>query len=205
MANAMLQRLLLMVVDMTDLEVRVEAIQKKLKTLSTLEQSEFKRRLRAVLNSKSSKLKFIKNHNSIQHAYEATKKERAKTEFKFILIIGACILINYFFNVLNENQLQIPIFIFGLMVVTYEIKKEIFDSKYFLICKEFEFNIDRCTNDIAQYGTFEVNDSDLFHNFDNVSEPFKSHFYEVAQKAQANLQIEILKCMNLEVELENDN
>jgi len=191
-------------VDMNELENKINAMQSKLNTLSIFEKIEFERRLRSILNSKSSKNEFIKKYNMIEHAYQDTLKGRTKTEYQFLFLSAIFILMNYFFNVLNEIQVNFVEIVVVIIIATYELKKEIFDSKYFLVCKNFDFEIERCKNDINQYGIFHE-DSDLFHKFDEDNSPFSAHFYDKAKNAQVNLQIEILRFMNIEVEMKNAN
>ena len=75
---------------MTNLEIQRKNIQNKIETLSILEKCEFERRLKTVINSKLSKNKLIKQHNTIQEAYQDELKKRSKNEITFILFVILC-------------------------------------------------------------------------------------------------------------------
>jgi len=194
-----------MVDDMTDSETQRKNIKNKLETLSILEKCEFEKRLRTVLNSKLSKNKLMKQRRTIQDAYQDELKNRSKNEIKFVLFVAAIILIWYFFDNIKGSDTAYFVGVIALTIAVYEIKKEIFNSKYLILYRNFEFEIDRYTNDINQYGIFLTSDSDLFFEYDGDNEVFQNKFNEDRIKARTGLEIEILRFMNLEVETNNGN
>ena len=194
-----------MVAEMTNSETQRINIKNKLETLSILEKCEFEKRLKTVLNSKLSKNKLKKQHNTIQESYQDELKNRSKKEIKFVLFVVAIILIGYFFDNLKGSDKAYVVGVIALTIAVYEIKKEIFDSKYLILYRNFEFEIDRYTNDINQYGIFITSDTDLFYEYDGSNEVFQNKFNEARIKARTELELEILRCMNLEVETSNVN
>ena len=189
---------------MIDLEIQRKKIQNKLETLSILEKCEFERRLKTILNSKISKNKLLMQHRTIQEAYQNELKNRSKNEIKFILIVVATMLIGYFFD-MPANSTYVAVLAIALTIAVYEIKKEIFDSKYLILYRGFEFEIDKLTNDISQYGYFLTSDSDLFWEYDGDNEAFKRKNTEKKAQARVELEIEVLRFMNLEVEVDDGN
>ena len=190
---------------MTNSETQRANIKNKLETLSILEKCEFEKRVKTVLNSKLSKNKLMKQHRTIQEAYENELKNRSKKEIKFVLFAAVIILIGYFFDNLKGSDTAYVVGVIALTIAVYEIKKEIFDSKYLILYRNFEFEIDRYNNEINQYGIFLTSDSNLFFEYDGDNEAFQNKFNEDRIKARTELEIEVLRCMNLEVETANVN
>lgn len=191
---------------MTNLERKRQAIKDKLDTLTILEKCEFNRRLRTILSSKLSKNKLTKAHNLMQEAFQDNLKNRERTALKFIGGVVLIVLIGNFFDKLVDSNLLLYI---GIMIAiafaVFEIKKEISNSTYTALYRNFQFEIDRVTNEIDQYGHFLTSDSDLFFEYDGSSEKIKNEFAERTNRARVELELEILSFMNLEVELKNDN
>jgi hypothetical protein len=201
----MLQRLLRMGVDMVTLETKRKAIEDKLDTLTNLEKCEFEKRLRTILSLMLSRNRLTKDHNLMQEAFQENVKKREKTTFKFIGCVILIILIENFFDNLVRSNLLLYIGILAIAFAVFEIKKEISNSAYTALYRNFQFEIDRVTNEITQYGHFLTSESDLFFKYDGSSEEIKNEFTERTIRARFELKIEILSFMNLQVELENDN
>jgi len=186
---------------MANLERKRQAIKNKLDTLTILERCEFDRRLRTILSSKLSKNRLTKAHNLMQEAFQDNVKKREITTFKFIGGVVLIILIANFFDKLVGNNLLLYIGILAIAVAVFEIKKEISNAAYTALFRNFQFEIDRVTNDIDQYGHFLTSASDLFDEYTGDSEAFKNLLTERTTLARVELEMEILSFMNLEVEL----
>jgi len=190
---------------MVTLETKRKAIEDKLDTLTNLEKCEFEKRLRTILSLMLSRNRLTKDHNLMQEAFQENVKKREKTTFKFIGCVVLIILIENFFDNLVRSNLLLYIGILAIAFAVFEIKKEISNSAYTALYRNFQFEIDRVTNEITQYGHFLTSESDLFFKYDGSSEELKNEFTERTIRARFELQIEILSFMNLQVELENDN
>ena len=108
---------------------------------------------------------------------------------------------NFFDKLVGTNLLLYIGIIVAIAHAVLEIKKEISNSAYTALYKNFQFEIDRVTNEIDQYGHFLTSDSDLFYEYDGSSEALKTLFTEKTTSARVELEMEILSFMNLEVEL----
>jgi hypothetical protein len=204
--NATVQRLLHTENEMDDLKLKRQNINDKLNELTVLERCEFEKRLRAVTNLKLSKRKLIKQHNDLQQENQAELKERNKTEIKFVLIVAAVALINYFIDTPKSDEFgYLWVIIISAFVTMYEIKKRISDSEFIILYRNYDFEIDKVGNEINQYGYFLTSDADLFYEYDGSNESFKNKFVEKTTKARIELEIEILKFMNLQVKSTNGN
>lgn len=190
---------------MTDLDIKNEILKNKLNSLSTLEKSEFHRRFRSIYRSKAFKMNLIKEKNAIQQASQSDINERKKEENRFGLLFICAGFINYFFTIFNANQLfQIAVLV-AFCLVTYVIKNSIFDSKMLMLNKSVQFEIDRYTHEIDQYGIFFANDNDLFFETDEMQEPYREKLFERGVNARIDLQIEILNNMGMEIDVATNN
>jgi len=186
---------------MASLERKRQAIKNKLDTLTILEKCEFDRRLRTILSSKLSKNRLTKAHNLMQEAFQDNVKKREITTFKFIGGVVLIIFIANFFDKLVGSNLLLYIGILAIAIAVFEIKKEISNTAYTALYRNFQFEIDRVTNEINQYGNFLTSDSDLFFEYDGSNEEIKNEFSERTTRARVELEMEILSFMGLEVEL----
>ena len=187
---------------MVTLERKRKAIKDKLNTLTILEKCEFERRLRTILSSKLSLKKLEKYRKVSDETFQDDLNKRQKTKFKFIAIFILVILIGYFFDKpIGSSLLPYIGIIIVISIAVLEIKIAILSSTYFSLYRNFQFEIDRVTNEINQYGYFLTSDSDLFFEYDENSEKSKNEFNERRTRANVELELEILSFMNLEVEL----
>jgi hypothetical protein len=200
------QRLLLTENEMDDLKLQRQNINDKLNELTVLERCEFEKRLRAVTSLKLSKRKLISQHNDLQQVNQTELKERNKTEIKFVLIVAAVALINYFIDTPKSDEFgYLWVIVISAFVTMYEIKKRISDSEFVILYRNYDFEIDKVGNEINQYGYFLTSDADLFYEYDGSNELSKNKFAEKTTKARIELEIEILKFMNLQVKSTNGN
>ena len=195
-----------MVAEMEDLKLQRKNINDKLDELTVLERCEFEKRLRAVTNLKLTKRKLIKQHNDLQQANQAELKERNRIEIKFVLIVAAVALINYFINTPKSDEFgYLWVIVVSAFVTIYEIRKRISDSEFLILYRNYDIEIDKVGNEINQYGYFMTSDADLFCEYDGSSEASKNKFAEKTIKAKIELEIEILGFMNLQMESTNGN
>ncbi len=195
-----------MVINMNQLEMQRQNLDSKIDTLSNLEKCEFDNRVNKVINSKAIKYKLIKQHRNLQEGYQNTLKNRRKNEIKFLVFFIITFLIVYFFTQTIDSYVGIiGVIISALIFSVYEIKKDIFDSQYLILYRNFEFEIDRYLNEINQYGHLLTSESDLFYEYIGDNENFKNKFIEKTTQARIELEIEILKTMNVKVESKDGN
>jgi hypothetical protein len=143
-----------------------------------------------------------KSHNLRQEAFKDELNEKQKTSVKLIGVFFLIILIGYFFDKPNGHSLLLYMgIIIVIAIAVLEIKIAILHSVYSTLHRNFQFEIDRVTNEIDQYGDFSISDTALFYEYDESSEESKNKFAEITTLARIELELEILSFMNLEVEL----
>ena len=173
-------------------------IDEKTSSLSTFEKSEFDMRYRKISNAIFAKNNLTKESNTLQEAYQSELRHRKRNEIKFCMVVVLLILIGYFFDFTKGNEINL---IGGLIlvatVVVYEIKKEIFDAKYFILKRKIQYEIERYKDDMYQYGVFIRSEIDLTFEYVGDNEDLLQKFREDNLKARFELQLEILKYMKL--------
>jgi len=205
MANATVQRLLLMVADMKTSENIRENIEEKLKSLSAFEKSEFEKRFRFILNSILIKNNLVKQSNALQETYQSYVEAKTRLQNKLVLLLAFLFLASYLFYGQNTNLYFLWGLIFVLAIVIDVIKSTISEARYSIMLRNFIFEIQRYENDINQYGFFTQAEVDLISEYDEEDESLIDKFRKKKIQAEFELQLAILGYMNLEVELENDN
>lgn len=174
-------------------------IEEKLASLSSSEKSEFDRRLRCVLNSKALKIKLAKQHNAFQEAHQQKQKIRRRNEIAFLISAFVSVALISFFGIDNSPAEQIVgILVFLVIATHYFVRKEISDSFYLMQFRNYQFEIDRLTNEIDQYGHFLVSDSKLFFEYDGSNDALESKFLEITSAARIELELEVLENMHLD-------
>ncbi len=182
-----------------DIYLQRKQIDEVLASLTSLERSEFARRLRSVLNSKALKINLVKQHNALQEAYQQERKIRTRNEIVFLVSALLSVVLISFFGIDNSRGEQtVGILIFAMVATCYLLKKDVADSFYLIKYRNYQFEIDRLTNEIHQYGYFLVRDADLFLEYCGDSEELKKKFVEVTSKARIELELEILENMYLD-------
>lgn len=183
------------------LEIKRKNIQDKLNSISNYERIEFEKRLRIILRSKVLKNKLEEKRILLQSDCQRKLNRKSLVELKIIFFYVLLFLIMYFSDMkITHDQYIILGVIFVITYATYMITSLIYISNFDVLHSNLEFEIDRYNNEIDQYGYFLTCDEDLFLDWNNASDDLKDEFLERTTKAKIELEIEILKCMNLEVE-----
>jgi len=194
-----------MVADMKTYEHIRENIEEKLKSLPTFEKSEFERRFRFVLNSIFLKNNLVKQSNALQETYQSTVIAKRRLELQLILLLVFLIFASYFFYG-TSNEFY---FFYGLVIALGIGVDEVISARMYtihsILKNNFQFEIQRYENDINQYGIFTRTEVDLTSEYDGEDESLIDKFRKRNIQARFELQLEILRYMNLEVELKNDN
>lgn len=177
-----------------------------LQSISNYEKIEFEKRLRIILRSKSIKAKLVEKRNLLQSDFQSKHNRKTLVELKIFSFYVLLFLIIYFSGIEISNYQYISIvLLFVIIYFAYMTTSLIHSSFFEVMNSNLEFEIDRYTNDIEQYGYFITSDEDLFLDYNAASDDLKHEFFERTTNAKIELEIEILSYMNLEVKEKNGN
>ncbi len=182
---------------MTEASNNSKKIVEILSNASNAEKSEFDRRFKSYLNTSYTLKNLVQKHNHLQKLHEATIREQNKSEMIFVISVIAASALGYLFSDSSPSAIQ-SLIIFGLVVVFYLIKKEIYEKTYVLQFRMFEIEIERSTNELKQYGYLLMYEHRITEDEPTSSEGvILDKLREQKQEAFDELKLAILKSMYL--------
>lgn len=167
-----------------------------LSNASNVEKSEFDRRFKSYLNTKHSLKNLIVRHNHLQQLHEQQLKEQSKKEITFVVSLLVAIGMGYLFSSTNLYEIQSLILVV-LIISVYSLKKDTYEKTYVLQYRMFELEIDRCQNELKQYGYSLLYENRITEDVIDAQGAVLAKLQEQQQEAFDELKLEILKSMYL--------
>lgn len=182
---------------MSEVSNASKKIEDILSNATNAEKCEFDRRFITYLSTTYTLKSLVQKHNHLQKLHEATLREQNKTEMIFGISVIAALALGYLFSDSSPSAIQ-SLVVFGLIVVVYLIKKDIYEKTYVLQFRMFEMEIERNTNKLKQYGYLLMYEHRITENEPTMSEGvILDKLREQKQEAFEELKLAILKSMYL--------
>lgn len=160
------------------------------------EKSEFDRRRKSYLDTAHSVKNLVAKHKHLQKSHQEILRDQSKTRNIFIVLLLGVIGISSFFSITSLYEIQAVILI-GLVLAVYVIKNDIYEKSYVLQYRMFEMEIDRCRNDLNQYGYLLMYEHLIVEEQPEVEGEILAKWHEQRHEAYDELGLAILKSMYL--------
>jgi hypothetical protein len=167
-----------------------------LSSASNAEKSEFDRRRKSYVDTAYSVKNLVAQHNHLKKSHQEILREQSKTRNIFIVLLLGAVAISSIFSLTSFYELQ-AIVLIGLIVSVYVIKNDIYEKAYVLQYRMLELEIDRCNNELKQYGYLLMYASRIAEDEPEAQGAILAKWHEQRHEAFDELSLAILKSMYL--------